>query len=248
MNEQLSFDDMQAVENKDVGENSSVILWATNVQKSYFSENQELKVLKDISITFHHGEFVCVVGPSGAGKSTLLHVLGLLDTPTEGEIYFAGEKVSELQDFQLADRRNQKFGFIFQSYHLLPEFSVLENVLMPFFISEKTFSLHSSFVDKAKDILQKVGLGERLSHRPSQLSGGEQQRTAIARALVNNPEVILADEPTGNLDYKTSQGIMNVLYRINAVDQKTLIMVTHNEEYAKRSQRVIKLQDGRIVQ
>lgn len=247
MNEQLSFEDIQTSAGEEIKSDTSFIVQAEDVQKSYFSEMQELKVLKDINLDFTRGEFVCIVGPSGAGKSTLLHLLGLLDTPTGGDVYFEGEKISGLGETALARIRNQKIGFIFQSYHLLPEFNTLENVLMPFYIREATFNVGSSFVEKAKDILTKVGLGKRLYHRPSQLSGGEQQRAAIARSLVNDPDLILADEPTGNLDYKTSQEIMTLLYKINALDKKTLIIVTHNEEYTKRAHRVIKLRDGRVV-
>lgn len=246
MNNQLSFADIKVAEN-DIALDSHTIIQVDGVTKSYFSDGQELPVLKEIDLEFQAGEFTAIVGPSGAGKSTLLHLLGLLDQPTTGQIIFAGVKTGQLTDTQLAKLRDHKIGFIFQFYHLLPEFTVLENILMPFFIRHDNLRLTPERREQAEQILEKVNLQERRYHLPSQLSGGEQQRVAIARAIVANPNVILADEPTGNLDYQTSLQIMELLQGINEVEGKTIIMVTHNEEHARKAQRVIKLKDGKVV-
>jgi ABC-type lipoprotein export system ATPase subunit len=176
-----------------------------------------------------------------------LHLLGILDQPSDGDLIFEGVNTKDLGDRETANLRNKKVGFIFQFYHLLPEFTVLENVLIPRFISRSTLSIEATDRAPAIAILNKVGLGERMGHWPNQLSGGEQQRVAIARALFNDPAVILADEPTGNLDYKTGLEIINILHKINKADGKTLVMVTHDEEYARKADRIIKLKDGRIV-
>jgi lipoprotein-releasing system ATP-binding protein len=248
-NEQLSFDDIGLVQNlsQSAGQLAPFIT-AKNLTKSYYTSDQELKVLKGIDLVLESGEFVAIIGPSGAGKSTLLHILGILDQPTEGELIFEGVNTKDLADRETASLRNKKVGFIFQFYHLLPEFTVLENVLMPRFIGQNNFLNPGSDRTQAAEILSQIGLGERMGHWPNQLSGGEQQRVAIARALFNDPGVILADEPTGNLDYKTSMEIINILHKINKVDGKTLVMVTHDEEYARKADRIIKLKDGRIVQ
>ncbi|MDD5132384.1 MAG: ABC transporter ATP-binding protein [bacterium] len=247
-NEQLSFDDIgqDGSITQAVGQQAPVII-AKNLTKNYYASDQELKVLKGIDLELQAGEFVAIIGPSGAGKSTLLHILGILDQPTAGDLIFAGVNTKDLGDRETAGLRNKKVGFIFQFYHLLPEFTVLENVLMPSFISQDKLHAPEADQSRAEEILRKVGLGERMGHWPNQLSGGEQQRVAIARALFNDPGVILADEPTGNLDYKTSLEIINILHRINKVDGKTLVMVTHDEEYARKADRIIKLKDGRIV-
>ncbi len=248
MNEQLSFDDIgqESVLNQPAGQQAPIIT-AKNLTKNYSTSDQELKVLKGIDLELKQGEFVAIIGPSGAGKSTLLHILGILDQPTGGELTFEGVNIKELGDRETAALRNKKVGFIFQFYHLLPEFSVLENVLMPRFISQDKLQVPAADRAWAEEILGRVGLGERMGHWPNQLSGGEQQRVAIARALFNDPGVILADEPTGNLDYKNSLEIINILHKINKVDRKTLVLVTHDEEYAKKADRIIKLKDGRIV-
>lgn len=248
-NEQLSFDDIgqDGSVTQAVGQQVPVII-AKNLTKNYYASDQELRVLKGIDLELQAGEFVAIIGPSGAGKSTLLHILGILDQPTAGDLMFAGMNTKDLSDRETAGLRNKKVGFIFQFYHLLPEFTVLENVLMPNFISQDKLRVPGAGHARAEEILRKVGLGERMGHWPNQLSGGEQQRVAIARALFNDPGVILADEPTGNLDYKTSMEIINILHKINKVDGKTLVMVTHDEEYARKADRVIKLKDGRIVQ
>ena len=247
--EQLSFDDIgqESVLDQPAGQLASIIT-AKNLTKNYFINEQELKVLKGIDLELKPGEFVAIIGPSGAGKSTLLHILGILDQPTDGELIFNGVNTKDLSDRETAGLRNEQVGFIFQFYHLLPEFTVLENVLMPRFIGQDKLQVPGADRARAEEILGKVGLGERMRHWPNQLSGGEQQRVAIARALFNDPGVILADEPTGNLDYKTSLEIINILHKINKVDGKTLVMVTHDEEYARKADRIIKLKDGRIVQ
>jgi lipoprotein-releasing system ATP-binding protein len=244
MNDQLSFEN---IETTIVTPDSPVVIRTANLVKSYFQDDQELKVLKGLDLEFRRGEFTAIIGPSGAGKSTLLHLLGLLDLPTTGQVIFEDTDAAMLTEGKLARLRDQRIGFIFQFYHLLPEFTVLENVLMPFFIRENTLKLDDGFHAKAEEILDKVNLRERSRHYPSQLSGGEQQRVAIARAIIADPDVVLADEPTGNLDYKASLEIMRLLQRIHEVEGKTVIMVTHNDEYAKKAQRVIKLKDGHVI-
>ncbi len=246
-NEQLSFDDIGVETGLSPVRGESLVITVKNLSKTYYNNGQELRVLKGIDLEFHPGEFVAIIGPSGAGKSTLLHILGILDQPSAGELIFEGVNTKALTDREMADLRNQNIGFIFQFYHLLPEFTVLENVLMPQFIGQNNFRLPETDRDKASAILSQVGLAERMGHFPNQLSGGEQQRVAIARALFNDPGVILADEPTGNLDYKTSLEIINILHKINKINGKTLVMVTHDEEYARKADRIIKLKDGRIV-
>ena len=246
-NEQLSFDQIAAAA-PEVTADRPLIIQAQQLAKSYTSEGQELKVLKGLDLEFRRGEFAAIIGPSGAGKSTLLHLLGLIDQPTAGRLIFEDTDISAFKDTRLAKLRDQKIGFIFQFYHLLPEFTVLENILMPCYIRGKSFRISGEQRQKALALLAKVNLSERAEHLPSQLSGGEQQRVAIARALINDPELVLADEPTGNLDGKSGLEIMKLLQKIHEVDGKTVIIVTHNEEYAKKAQRVIKLKDGRIVQ
>lgn len=246
-NEQLSFDDIGVATGLSPVRGEFPVITVKNLSKTYYNSGQELRVLKGIELEFQAGEFIAIIGPSGAGKSTLLHILGILDQPSDGELIFEGVNTKDLSDREMADLRNQNIGFIFQFYHLLPEFTVLENVLIPQFIGQNNFSLLETDRDKASAILSQVGLAERTRHLPSQLSGGEQQRVAIARALFNDPGVILADEPTGNLDYKTSLEIISILHKINKVNGKTLVMVTHDEEYARKADRIIRLKDGRIV-
>jgi len=204
-----------------------------------------LEVLKGINLSVKKGEMVGVVGASGAGKSTLLHILGTLDRPSEGKIYFEGVDLFSLTDKQLASFRNKRIGFIFQFHHLLPEFSALENVMLPAFIAgaDKTDT-----EDKAKELLDEMGLKDRLKHKPGELSGGEQQRVALARALINGPDLVLADEPTGNLDSKTSNSMHELLNRINEERNQTFVIVTHNSNLAKRMERVVHLIDGRVYQ
>ncbi|MFH1239163.1 MAG: ABC transporter ATP-binding protein [bacterium] len=222
---------------------------ARDLQKSYMTNGEELNVLKGINLAVKKGEILAVVGPSGAGKSTLLHILGALDRPTKGEVIFAEENISRLNDDELSRWRNRKVGFVFQFHHLLPEFTALENVSMPAFMhlkNDKTKNSEEDVRAKALDLLKEMGLQNRINHRPGQLSGGEQQRVAVVRALINEPEVILADEPTGNLDGKNSQLVSELLWELNRNKQQTIIIVTHNEDLAKKAHRTIHLVDGVI--
>lgn len=203
----------------------------------------ELKVLKGIDLKINAGEFVAIMGPSGSGKSTLMHLLGFLDKPSGGDYFFEGEQVTDFDETELASIRNKKVGFVFQAFHLLPRTSALENVQLPMIygnVSEK------EQMKRATKALEKVGLGDRLEHVPSELSGGQKQRVAIARALINDPKVVFADEPTGNLDSKSSEEIMDILKDLNT-QGRTIIMVTHEEEIAAHTQRIIRVQDGKII-
>ena len=214
-----------------------------HLTKHYFLESVTVRALRGVSLTVQHGEFVALMGPSGSGKSTLLNLLGCLDRPTQGVYVLGDDDVSRMDDDRLSEIRSRYLGFIFQSYNLLPQYTVVENIEIPLLyqgcrINEKTRKRCIQLADL-------VGLGDRLDHRPMQLSGGQQQRVAIARALVNDPHVILADEPTGNLDSKTSDEIMQMLIRLNDAG-KTIIMVTHENDIAAWSKRVIRMRDGVI--
>lgn len=224
--------------------NKKTVLSAIGVEKEYPVPKSEcLKVLKDIHLKIHAGEIVAIVGESGAGKSTLLHILGGLDRPSRGEVSIADQTLSKLDEYQLAQLRNQSVGFVFQFHHLLPEFSALENVAMPGLILRK--SRKESF-DRAKSLLDEVGLNHRLTHKPRELSGGEQQRVAFARALMNDPLMILADEPSGNLDLKNSQSLHQMMWKLVRESQKTFVVVTHNRELAEDADHIIELYDGEI--
>ena len=203
-----------------------------------------MKVLKGINAEISEGEVVSIVGPSGAGKSTLLHLIGTLDKPTEGEVFIDGENVFKLSSKELAHFRNTKIGFIFQFHHLLPEFTILENVCIAAMISGKSIK---SVETKAKELLEEVGLKERLDHKPSEISGGEAQRVAIARALINSPKVILADEPTGNLDTHNSEEIVKIIFELRKKYKQTFVIVTHNESFAAMTDRTLKMVDGNIA-
>jgi lipoprotein-releasing system ATP-binding protein len=210
---------------------------AQNITKSYDS----LKVLKGIDLSVSKGEIVAIVGPSGAGKSTLLHIIGTLDRPDAGSLEISGVNVSALTDKKMAAFRNKNIGFVFQFHHLLPEFTALENVCIPAFIA------HSSKKEaehKAKELLEFLGLQDRLAHKPSQLSGGEQQRVAVARALINNPDVILADEPSGNLDSENAKELHKLFFDLRREFNQTFIIVTHNAEFAAMSDRTLQMKDG----
>jgi len=221
-----------------------VIIKTTGLTKEYqVSKVETLKVLKGIDTEIFEGEVITIVGPSGAGKSTLLHIMGTLDKPTKGEVIFDGEDVFRLSSNELAKFRNTRIGFVFQFHHLLPEFSAIENVCLAAMISGKSMK---SVEPKAKDILTEVGLGERLHHKPSELSGGEAQRVAIARALINSPKVILADEPTGNLDTKNSDEVMHLIFDLRKKYNQTFVIVTHNEKFAEMTDRTLKMVDGVI--
>jgi len=222
-----------------------VIIKTVNLVKEYqISKEKSLRVLNGINVEINEGEVVAIVGPSGAGKSTLLHLIGTLDKPTSGEISIDGENVFKLSGNELAHFRNTKIGFIFQFHHLLPEFTALENVCIAAMISGGSMK---SVEQKAKLLLEEVGLADRLHHKPSELSGGEAQRVAIARALINSPKVVLADEPTGNLDTHNSDDIMEIMFDLRKKYQKTFVIVTHNEKFAAMTDRTLKMVDGNMV-
>ncbi|RKY87558.1 lipoprotein-releasing system ATP-binding protein LolD [candidate division KSB1 bacterium] len=220
------------------------LLQAVNIHKSYFLGRNELRVLKGIDLEIYQGEILAIVGPSGVGKSTLLHILGALDRPTEGEVYIDSTMIFSMNDDQLAAFRNRTVGFVFQFHHLLPEFTALENVAMPGLIAGKPKNM---CFQKASRLLESVGLKERSEHRPSELSGGEQQRVAVARALMNDPKIILADEPSGNLDLKSSRALHDLLWRLSREQNQTIVIVTHNQQLAQKGDRIVELYDGKIV-
>jgi len=227
----------------------SEILRAVDIHKSYIVGRSPLRVLRGANLSVKRGELLAIVGASGVGKSTLLHILGALDRPDRGEVLYDGEDVFALSHSRQDAIRNRTFGFVFQFYYLLPEFTALENVLMPAMVSRGMLGwlrARSEKRRKGREVLERLGLGERLAHRPSQLSGGEQQRVAIGRALINDPSVLLCDEPTGNLDEKTSEGIIDTLWRLNRDTGQTTIIVTHNMDLAFRADRVVHLTDGHI--
>jgi len=223
------------------------MLEAKNIHKIYYNGNKQLEVLKGINLSIDKGEFAAIAGPSGAGKSTLLHILGGLDEPTGGEVILEQKNIYGLSDLELSRIRNKRIGFVFQFYHLLSEFTVLENVSMPALISREHSTQGTELKEEALGLLKEVGLGERVTHFPSQLSGGEQQRVAIARALINRPSLLLCDEPTGNLDSKTSEDIVSLVKKISLENQMAVILVTHNEELAKTAQNIYHLKDGVLV-
>jgi lipoprotein-releasing system ATP-binding protein len=222
------------------------MLEARNLHKVYQQNANQLHVLKGIDLTIRKGDVLAIVGPSGAGKSTLLHILGGLDQPTQGEVLFENQAIYKLKDAQRAKVRNSKLGFIFQFYHLLAEFTALENVILPALVKADLKSM-DSMKSKGQELLTQVGLKDRFDHKPNQLSGGEQQRVAVARAMVNDPQIIFCDEPTGNLDSASGQAIIDLLMNLNAKNQQTLVIVTHDENIAKRSHKVIRMKDGMLV-
>lgn len=221
------------------------MLEAIDVSKSYKHGGKELTVLKNVSIKIPQGEVMAIVGPSGAGKSTLLHILGGLDQPTQGTVQFGGEDIYKFRDRELGRFRNHHIGFVFQFYHLFPEFNAIENVAIPAMVKDDEGNI-KRYRKKAEDILTKVGLKDRLTHRPQELSGGEQQRVAIARALMNEPKIILCDEPTGNLNSEIGAEIINLLMSLNRENKQTVVMVTHDENIAKRASKIIRMRDGVI--
>jgi lipoprotein-releasing system ATP-binding protein len=223
---------------------SSALVEVAGLSKSFGTKAGKVEVLKEIDLTVTAGETIALVGASGAGKSTLLHILGTLDRPTSGRVLFSGEDLFRRSDASLAQFRNSSIGFVFQFHHLLPEFSALENAMMPALIGGMK---HAEAEVLARTLLGDVGLSHRLTHRPGELSGGEQQRVAIARALVLSPRLLLADEPTGNLDMKTSDEVHDLLAEIHRSKGVTLMIVTHNERLAAGMDRTIRMVDGRIV-
>jgi putative ABC transport system ATP-binding protein len=216
-----------------------------NIQKVYRTDTVETQALSSISLDIAKGEFLSVMGPSGCGKSTLLNIMGLLDQPSKGDIKIDEQSTNTLSDKELAHFRNKKLGFIFQSYHLINDLRVLDNVELPLLYRNSSSAERSKL---AKQALEKVGLSNRVKHFPTQLSGGQKQRVAIARAIVGNPEIILADEPTGNLDSAMGDEIMNILINLNRTEGTTIVMVTHDENMAKKTHRLVRLFDGSQVQ
>ena len=223
-----------------------MIIEASNLSKVYNHSTKALHVLRGVNLQVQEGQIVSIVGPSGAGKSTLLHILGGLDKPNDGNVILDGQDIYGLSDRKLACVRNQKIGFIFQFYHLLSEFSALENVVLPAAVKNGT-NCTKKLEQKGLELLDAVGLKERRDHKPSQLSGGEQQRVAIARALINEPKVILCDEPTGNLDSASGHEVINLLRDLNAKNKQTIIVVTHDEKIAEISNYKIHMKDGQLV-
>lgn len=225
--------------------NSKVILELKNITKKYTTGTNQFTALDNVSLKIHEGEFVSITGPSGSGKSTLMHIVGLLDNPTSGEVLLNGRDISKLKEHQLAQIRNITLGFVFQQFNLLAKTSSLENVLLPLLYSDVPKR------DRQKiglDLLAKVGLQDKTNNTPAQLSGGQQQRVAIARALVNNPKIILADEPTGNLDSKSGEDVMKFFHQLNEKEGRTIVFVTHDMDLAKEANRTIIIKDGKILE
>jgi lipoprotein-releasing system ATP-binding protein len=222
---------------------SEQFLRATGVCKTYTLGKRSLEVLRGVNLTVNSGDFLALRGASGAGKSTLLHLLGGLDTLNAGQIWFAGKNLATLSNWDLAKLRNQRVGFVFQSYHLLPELDALENVCLPARLARMPVPVAEA---RGRELLARVGLKDRTEHRPYELSGGEQQRVAIARALMNEPDLVLADEPTGNLDSHTGEGIIELLCALHAERKATLIIATHDAKVAARAPKVVELVDGQI--
>lgn len=219
------------------------VLRLKNLSKTYKMGPNTVHALDDANLVINDGEMICIVGPSGSGKSTLLHIMGLLDTPTSGERYIDGINTTKMNEKEQARIRGQKIGFVFQKFNLIPSLTALENVELPLILCTD----HKDRKEKARLVLEKLDMGNRLDHYPSQLSGGQVQRVAIARALVNNPEIILADEPTGNLDSKTGKEVLAILSQLNK-QGKTIIIITHDESITKVVERVVRIRDGKIIE
>jgi len=219
------------------------ILQLDNVSKTYNAGSQPLHVLKKINLEIEKGDFIAIMGPSGSGKSTLMHIAGCLDTPTSGKVIFENKDISKLSEAELAQIRNKKIGFVFQTFNLIPRTTTLDNVQLPLIYAGVEAEKRKT---RARETLEQLGLKERAFHFPNQLSGGEQQRTAIARALINKPSIILADEPTGNLDSKTGKEIIDIFKKLNK-EGNTVVLVTHDEQIAKNARKIIRIYDGKIV-
>ena len=222
---------------------NDAVIRADNLGKTYAEGKLHTPVFDGLDVAIAPGETVAILGVSGAGKSTLLHLLGGLDTPTSGEVYVAGQKMSALSNAARGQLRNKALGFVYQFHHLLPEFTALENVMLPVLLGGADVDEANS---RAKDLLEAVGLGHRLAHKPGELSGGERQRAAVARALVNKPACVLGDEPTGNLDEKTAAGVFALMLELNRAQKTSLVLVTHDRSLARRLDRVMELHEGKL--
>ncbi|MCD4704422.1 MAG: ABC transporter ATP-binding protein [Methanosarcinaceae archaeon] len=209
-----------------------------------YTDGLGVRALDNLDLTVKRGEFLSIIGPSGSGKSTLLHMIGILDTPTSGTVLIDGRNVTSMSDAERSQARNEMLGFIFQHHHLLPDFTALENVMMPLLIAGKS---RKDANKAAQELLAEVGLSDRMEHRPNQLSGGQNQRVAVARALVNDPMIVIGDEPTGNLDTRSSDRIYELLRKLNREHKQTFILVTHDEQMAEKTDRIVRLVDGKIV-
>lgn len=221
------------------------IIKLKDVNKVYRTKEIETLALENVNLEIRKGEFVSIMGPSGCGKSTLLNIIGLLDVPTSGSVTIMDDATGKMKDSQLSEFRNQNIGFVFQSFHLIPSLNIAENVALP--LVYRSGLSHKERSQKIEEVLTKFGLSHRMRHFPGQLSGGQCQRVAIARAIVGDPKIVLADEPTGNLDSKMGQEVMDILHHLNKEDGRTIVMVTHNEHQARETDRIIRFFDGRQV-
>ena len=228
---------------KPMASNEGDVIRAENLAKTYAEGKMKTPVFNSLELNVQAGETVAIVGASGAGKSTLLHLLGGLDTPTSGEVYVAGQKMSALSDGARGQLRNRALGFVYQFHHLLPEFTALENVMMPVMLGGADVATAKQ---RAKALLEQVGLGHRIEHKPGELSGGERQRAAVARALVNQPACVLGDEPTGNLDEKTAATVFELMLELNRAQKTSLVLVTHDRRLARKLDRVLELHEGKL--
>jgi len=229
---------------------NDALMWTRGLEKIYRKGSHIVPVLNGVDLDIEEGSFTAIIGQSGSGKSTLLHLLATLDAPNAGEIHFQGRRVDNLPAKQREKLRNEEFGLIFQFYHLLPELSTLENVLVPKMVQDGFFSYlrnKAAYKKRAMELLEMVGMGHRTTHKPSELSGGEMQRTAIARALISDPSILLADEPTGNLDEENGEEVMETLDRLRQRENLTVVMVTHDKELANRADAVIHLAGGKVI-
>lgn len=215
------------------------------IKRFYIGEPNELQILNGISLTVEEGEFVSIVGASGSGKSTLMNVIGILDRPTEGNYILDGVDINAAKDYELSKLRNEKIGFVFQTYNLISKTTALKNVELPMLYSGKK---KKERIERAKELLDLVGIGERLKHKPEELSGGQKQRVAIARAMANNPAIILADEPTGALDSQTGRMVMDLFHKLNKEQGKTIVLITHSNELADETKRIITIKDGNVIE